>query len=1222
MCLLYSYSSKYSAHNILQNRIIKTLLFGFVIFVVFFVASCSNQKNTGFSRFYHSLNTRYNIHFNADKAFDEALEAKKKSRVDNFSELLYIYPDYSDTASLGNGGGAFTVTIDKATKAIKLHSIKTKPRRNPKRRNDERYQAWLQQKEFNPFMHNVWMLLAKAEFEDNNFLRAISTFMYITKIYSTNPDLVAECKLWIARSYTEMGWMYEAGNVLHKLELAGGVPESQKAFYASVKANYLIRNKELETAIPYLEHAIETEKDKQQKTRMKFLLAQIYEKLGYDEKAYVAFGNVSGMNTEFKYAFNAKLRQLEMGASKDKAKALASLEKMTKSSVNKEYLDQIHFAMGNIYLNEQDTVKAVEQYNKAIKESTRNGLEKMACEIALADIYFAQRKFVLAQPHYAAALGQLKKTSADYPRVSLRSAVLDELVVHVKVVQEQDSLQHLARLPEVERMEIINNKILQIKREEEARRKAEERQKQVEEREARIESWGDLQNESLFITPPSNVPQQPQIPFGQQDPASSFYFYNEQTVAQGKVAFQKNWGNRKLEDDWRRKDKLSSGLDNNQNLNTEDLSPEELQKLLAEADQKDQGQQSNAQGQVGSATNTDIYSPEYYLQQLPLTPEAIKASDVLIENALFNMGKIYKDKLEDMALAIDAFTKNINRFPDSPNLEEIYYQLFLIYMQMGNDEMMAIYRNKLLNEFPQGIYAAPLLEPDYEWNFRHMAALQAALYEATYEAYLAGDIRTVRENYQSIKSKYPFAVLMPKFAFLNALTYAQTRDANQLRDNLKELVEKYPKEDVTPLATEILDRIKDGKILLSDGSPLRGIDWSYAYAKDSTDVEGGNKPLEYSAQLNTPYILLLMYPSKKIDRNELLFDVADYNFSNYVVQVFDLAFAEDPPVEMLQIKGFESFSYIKSYLNRAFEEGNLISKLDSSITVVPISAGNYDRVFPRLGFENYVTFFADSLGNQLPQLVAYWNKTKLDMESLNKELQADKTPVPQTETKVEERPKPPVIVVPQEKPKTEQPQKQTNDKEINADDLLTKDQLGALGKANDVIEAAEEIINNPVDGIKNLFNKYKDRQKLTKEEKAELKEEERIEKQRQKELQAIAKAKQDSIDKVEKTRLDAIKQAEKAKQDSIDSAEKIRQEELRAARIEKENEAKAALKAKDDIRKAREAERKEKERLQKERLRERERERKEKEKARERERKQKEKEANERRKQQAKNRSR
>lgn len=1186
-----------------QTNLVRALIFLLsVAFLSLFLSSCSNKKNTAANRFYHSINTRYNIHYNAEIAYKEALEAKEKGRDDNLSQMLYIFPQQSDSLSLNSSKGNFTTTIDKTTKAIKLHSIKTKPRKDPDRRNDAEYQAWLQQKEYTPFMDVVWLLLAKAEFQEENYLQAVTTFLYITKIYSSQPEIVAECQLWIARAYTEMGWMYEAGNILHKMELAGGAPDKHIGLYSLVKANYLVYNNEYEAAIPHIELAIKKSKDKHQKLRMKYLLGQLYAGLGNKLKAEKAFASVQGMTTPYKYTINAQLQQIQLDSSPGKGKALDRLTKMSKSEKNKEYLDQIYFITGNLYLEKSDTVHAIENYQKAIKESTRNGYDKAISQVKLGDIYFNQREFVLAQPCYSDALPQLSKAHTDYPRVALRAEVLDELVVHVKTVEEQDSLQHLAGLPEEERLAIINDKIEAIKKEEENKSKKEETQKRIEERAGNISSWGDI--ESSLSKPPTTVTAARPIQSGSGD---SFYFYNTQAVAQGKIAFQQQWGTRKLEDDWRRRNKVSSAFGDGFIAETEGET-NKTDSLVAD------------QPESKAPASNDIYSVDYYLQQLPLTPQAISQSNELIDNALFNMGMIYKDKLMNAGLAIDAFNTDVNRFPSTPNLEEIYYQLLLIYMQEGNDNMMSLYRSKLLSEFPNGRYATPLSQPDYVWNFKHMANLQDSLYNEAYEAYRKADIETVRRNYEAMRTKYPFTDLMPNFALLNALTYAQTRDAGGLMTNLTDLTENYPKADVTPLASEILNRVKAGRIILSDGSPITDFNWEKAYAGSDTTKTGERKALQYSDTLDVPYILLFMFKPKTIDRNDLLYQVADYNFSNYVIQTYDLSFDTDPPYDVLQVKGFESFAAIRSYLTKAFNENKLIKNIDPSIFIVPISAENYTTVMPRLGLEQYIEFFGEHYNELMPQLLSYWENGKYSIETPPETVETAEAERTETEKAPEQvaqtnvRPAKPVDRQPQ--PKEEKKYQPVNDKEITADDILSKDQLEKVGE---VVGSIENIMNNPVDGIKNLFGKSKE--KLTKEEKEALKEEEKLRKQREKELKAIEKNRTDSIKKAEKAKSDSIARSEKAAQDSIKEAQKAAEQQRKLEEQQKKDEAKAILKAKEDARKQKEADRKERERLQKERLRQKEKERKDKEKAREKERKEKEKQAEEKRKQREKERN-
>lgn len=1189
------------------------------ILLLTLLTSCSNKKNTAISRTYHSVNTRYNIYFNANEAYKEALQQKMESQEDNLSELIYIYPydpDAADkilnsdssseseegqnrnsstsqnsgffssaTSSLfgGNnnssssyrgsvsGGGSFTTAIDKSTKAIKLHSITTKPRRDRSKMQNENYRAWVQQKEFNPFMKNVWLLLGKAELQEGNYLRAISTFMYITKIYSANVDILAECNLWIACAYTEMGWMYEAGDVLAKLDKNGEVPDKLKGLYSSVYANYLMRSDEYEKAIPHLQTAIKKEKNSYQKLRMKYMLGQLYEKTGDTRNAYKAYGAVQGLNTPYKFTVNAKLSQLAINDIHPPKKVISDLEKMTKSSKNDNYLDKIYYTLGNVYLQQSDTTSAVASYHQAIKKSTSSGYDKTLAQIRLGDLYFDLRQFIPAQPFYSDALSALKKTDKDYPRVSKRSAVLDELVVHAKTVYEQDSLQYVAKLPEDERMKLINDKIAEIKKEEEKKRKEEDRERKLEERENQIMSWDDIgkmTSSNELNSPVKNKP----LNITQQPNDTKFYFYNTQTVEQGKATFKKIWGTRKLEDNWRRRNKSATSFDDMFADYGDDGLPQDSVQIAGPISVQPDNQLTE------DISEKDIYSPEYYLEQLPLTPEAIAQSDELIENALFHMGGIYKDKLEDLFLSIDAYETDLKRFPSTPNAEEIYYQLFLIYMQLDNRERMAYFRSRLLSEYPDKNYAIALSEPDYEWNLKHMHALQDSLYNATYEAYLDSDIQLVRANYESLQRKYPFANLMPKFMFLNALTYAQIKDAGGLKNNLEKLVADYPDADVTPMAQDILAHIREGKILLSDGTPIRGMHWNIPYEGEDGEMILDVSQIQFADNIDTPHLLLLFYKSNTIDRNELLYQVADYNFSNYIVQTFDLNFEEDPPIEMLQISGFDTYANVRSYINKAFQPEGLAHKLDASILMIPVSVDN-SKILLRKGIEEYITFYKEHYLNQTPQLIAYWNGGNSLIGSY-----VDEDLIVEQPAAKQEKESPDVGTVQKEEPvklerepvqreniqssvERQNEQKNEYNAQIKASDVMSQDQI-------DMVSSVGETAKNPVDGLKGLFSKYKDNKKLTKEEKEALKEERNLQKEQERKLKAIEKARQDSITKVEKVIQDSIRQVERAR---VEEQKRIEQEKARIEQ-EKRDALKAQEKAREDARKQKEAEREEKRR--------------------------------------------
>jgi tetratricopeptide (TPR) repeat protein len=461
---------------------------------------------------------------------------------ENYTEQIHMYPVsgiYKEEKS--TTGGSFNRAIEKGNKAIKLHSIKEKPPRKSGWQNDPKQVKLQTTEEFNPFMKHCWLLIAESHFYNGDFLNAAVTYSYITRHFLTDPVLVAEARIWQARCYTQMDWFYETNNILKKLNETG-IPAKQQKNYDRMYAEYLIKSKQSEASVPYLQSAIKSEKNKRQRSRMRYLLGQIYQSGGQNELAYKTYGKVAASNPPYEIEFASHIRQTEVFPGNNYVKVLKMLRRMTKSDKNKDYLDQVFYAMGNVYMTQQDTAKAIESYAEGIEKSTQNGMDKAICQICLGDIYFTQKDYLKAQPCYSGALSGITKGYKDYERISRLSETLDELVVHYEAVHLQDSLQELSRMPEAERLAVIDKIIAQIIEEE---KKAEEEAKK-EEYLAQQEAMG------------SGLPQRNNMNMGATPSASgnnAFYFYNTQVVAQGKTQFENKWGKRTLEDNWRKKQK-------------------------------------------------------------------------------------------------------------------------------------------------------------------------------------------------------------------------------------------------------------------------------------------------------------------------------------------------------------------------------------------------------------------------------------------------------------------------------------------------------------------------------------------------------------------------------------------------------------------------------------------------------------------------------------------
>ena len=1138
------------------------------LFAVLLLFSCSTKKNTGASRFYHSFTSRYNIYFNGKTSFDEALNAMQNGYKENYSEMIYMYPISASPKDKKETGGAFDRAIEKGNKAIKLHSIKAKPAKKPGWRNNPKQRAFQEQEEYNPFLKKCWMLIGQGQFYNADFLQSSATFSYIARHYSQDEEMVAEARLWQARCYAEMGWFYDSEDILSKLN-TNGITKKNLNQYAAVYADYLVKNKQYDDAVPYFKTAIKAEKNKRQRARMKYLLGQIYAAQGQDGMAYKMFGEVVKASPPYELEFAARIRQTEVFTGGNYQKVVKMLQGMAKSSKNKDLLDQVYYALGNVYLSREDTVNAIKNYSLGIEKSTQNGLEKAICQIKLGDIYFTMRDYVKAQPCFSGALAGINKEYKDYKRVSKLSAVLDELVVHVEAVHLQDSLQTLARMPEAERLAVIDKVIEKVKKDEEEAKALAEKDAYLASQEAKGSGIDRPGTETGGIVLPTT------------SGGTTFYFYNPTTVSQGKTQFQRKWGRRTLEDNWRRRKKEMSTF--NEGGNDEMAEDEVIDSTMMSADSLEAG--------LPAVAANDPKSREYYLQQLPFTQEDIDASNVIIEDGLYNMAMIYKDKLEDLNLSIEAFEELERRFPNHAHRLESYYQVYLMALRTGNTALAAEYKAKMMDKYPEEDYTIAISDPNYEYNIRRMDFVQDSIYESTYNSYLASDTVSVRRNFREVSDKYPLASLMPKFMFLDALTYVQAGDAEGFKAALKTLVEKYPTADVTELAGEMLKGILRGRTLMQ-GS-VTGMTWNLRFGLgEDGSLSAADSARTFTAEMNTPYRMILMYPSGMVDKNRLLFAVAAYNFAGFMVKEFDLTFEESGPMSMLNISGFTGVEEVLQYYKMIYGKGGYAQALSKNVVIIPISEDNYETLMRGKTLDEYINFFTENFGERVPELAVRWkNRLQADEEPSEEEAPIEEPSAPEEEAPAQEP------IVPEETPKEEPSAKPERiEKIVKEEPKAPTDTLTvqpALPEATmetpsvDTIPAVQapeerkELTLKEIEAIRKRKAKEEEAQKeeARKAFAAEQKAEKELQAEKEKERADLQK-KQDEEDKaLLKVKADREKQQQldrKAKMKQMQADRKAKQKAREELRKQKERDYKAKLKQKEKERKQKEKAYKEK----------------------------------------------
>jgi hypothetical protein len=529
--------------------------------------------------------------------------------------------------------------------------------------------------------------------------------------------------------------------------------------------------------------------------------------------------------------FNARIRIAELGGKN----SLRKLRTMAKQSKYKDKLDRIYGAMGNIYLAQQDTAHALEMYEKAIAEATEAGTAKAAVLVRAGDLYYEQREYAKAQPCYREAVTILTAESDQYARVQKRSEVLDELIVAYDQAQLQDSLQHLSHMTEEQQRAVVDRIIADLiaaEKEDSAKQAQQERDLEL-----------DKLSPSLRSVDTRNMLG------GGNTQKGEWYFYNPQLIKQGQQEWLRRWGNRKLEDNWRRQNKqviINDEMASSLNEENEGMSPDST------------GLDSTAV--QAPKIETDTHKPEYYLQQIPRTPQDYAVSDSLWREAMVALYYIYRDKVDNEPLAEETLRELEKRFPNHPVLKDIYEDQRL--RALRHDEAYIAKMQKMLQE-------------------------QDSLYAATYEAYSKGGYAVVKANKSYAQQEFPQSRLMPRFLFLNAVAVARTEGQQAFISELQQLVAQYGETELGAMAKDMLAMMGQGM-----ESKKGGATGSLADLREQSETEPQEEESaaqEWSEDRKQPSLVLLVLPkSDEQALNELLYEVALFNFSQFLIRDFDL----------------------------------------------------------------------------------------------------------------------------------------------------------------------------------------------------------------------------------------------------------------------------------------------------------------------------------------------
>jgi tetratricopeptide (TPR) repeat protein len=861
----------------------------FLLFVLalLVLAACSTQKDAFLNRTFHGLVSRDNGWFNANERLKEAVAAMEKAYADDFDQVLpvFIYGTEEQSKAMVP---ELEVCIEKCAVIIDRHSME------------------FGGKEKNAWVDDAYYVLGRCHFYKRSYIEAERTFDFIARRYK-GQDRQFDAKLWQARTAIQLEQYAKAQSSLDELRNMKELPKQfRHDLLSAVQADLDIHRGKVDDAIINLERAVQIADSKKERIRWSFILAQLYQLKGQEDKAIAQYNKVTRMSPPYEIGFHAQIFQalaLDRGNTKG---IRQKLRRMLRDDKHVDHFDMIHYALAELDLKENNDSSAMVELRTSARVSTTDVRQKAKSFLKLADLYFDDKHYRDAQAYYDSTATLLYPEHVRYEEVTTRAEVLGELVEQLTIIAREDSLQAFAALDTEEQ-------------ERRVRRLIREREREEEEREAA---------EALARETPVNPDAPKPEPGGG---TTGWYFYNPTQLGRGLAEFKKKWGNRPNEDNWRRKDKSGSAMQE-----VVDEEPEE----------GEDGEKPLAEGEP------EWKDPANYLKDIPKDSVSLAASNGRVCEALYVSGMIYKEKLKDTDNAIESFEVLNGRFEDCRFTPEAHYQLYRIYLEKektGNfmdfgGASSQRYADIILERWPDSEFARLVRNPDQLQadELRHRAEVTA--YEDLYQRFRDGYYVPVITGCEQVIVSEPENHLLPKYHLLKAMAVGGMREMAAFRNALNAVVTKFPGTDEAKAAADILANLDKQALDTPKGQPI-------------TDPEANAFTVEQGQ-----HYFVLVYPIGDGDINGVKTAISDFNqanFRNVPIQITNSIL--DPQHQVIMLSMFETKEKAMAYYD--LFRGNteqLVGINDQNYATFTISPTNYQRFYSSKDLDGYTAFFSEN----------------------------------------------------------------------------------------------------------------------------------------------------------------------------------------------------------------------------------------------------------------------
>ncbi len=789
----------------------------YIVGLIIFLVACSTKKDTFLNRNFQALNTKYNVNFNGEEAFDKGIFELNVAENDDFWK---------------------TLDIDKTLTLQEVKSLEEEIKRDPNfERAEDKAVAAIQKRsmnidgsERNYIIDDSFLLLGKSRYYENRYIPALEAFNYILYKYP-NSNKLAETKLWREKTNIKLNFNEEAikelKNLLEKdiieqtkpkgalgfLKKKGLLTKSLRAdVYASLSQAYLNKNQK-DSAIYVIKKAIAVNKENVKNARYNFVLAQLYESEKMPDSAALAYDEIINMNRNAPKIFAMQAygkRFLLNDIKADTTLAFEAYDKKIVDIENRRYLDILHHYRGLSYekLNHKDL--AIKSYNKSIKNKGQDQYLTASSYRNIADIYFEDAKFLNASKYYDSTLVFLNDKTREHRIIKKKREDLNDVIFYEAIAHENDSILYVLGLSADEKYAYYQKHVTALEKQDKIAEAKRLLERQLEEdalyrnpvsnnqsgnRSAGTDSksaagFPSLNSEMDFGASdkvdmssankaPTNRPSQSASTnsFNQSGSEGGFYFYSFNLVENGKNEFIKNWGKRQTKGHW---------------------SVMALSKSLLEEVEEEKKEEGELTAEQKEETNLR-YDPNFYIERLPAEnqiPQLLKDRNF----AYYQLGLIYKEKFKRYPLAAERLEKLLVSNPEERLILPANYNLFKIY-EIINPAKAQNYKDKIISLYPDSRYAQILsgktiIDEDLDSNPR-------LAYKKVFNIFEEENIEEAMRLTNLAIEKFEGDEIKPKFELLKATINGRMKGLEAYKSGLEFVFLNYPSSEEGKEASEI-----------------------------------------------------------------------------------------------------------------------------------------------------------------------------------------------------------------------------------------------------------------------------------------------------------------------------------------------------------------------------------------------------------------------------------